>query len=134
VTFTVVSINVVYPGAGPREVETLVSKPIEDAVVSLNGIDRVRTFSREGMSQTLVIFKLGVDIQEAATEVRERIAGIRAKFPDDVKEPSIARFDVASVPVLIYTVRGAGSLSATRKFAEDVIKPALEQVEGVATV
>ncbi|MGZ3439710.1 MAG: efflux RND transporter permease subunit, partial [Polyangia bacterium] len=134
VTFPVVSVNVVYPGAGPHEVETLVTRPIEDAVVSLNGIDRVRTFSREGLSTTLVIFKLGVDISEAATEVRERIAGIRAKFPDEIKEPSIQRFDVASAPVLIYTVRGAGSLSQTRKFAEDVIKPALEQVEGVASI
>ena len=134
VSFPVISVNIVYPGAGPSEVETLVSRPVEDAVVSLNGIDRVRTFSREGMSQTLVIFKLGVDITEAATEVRERIAAIRAKFPDDVKEPSIQRFDVASAPVLIYTVRGAGSLSQTRKFAEDVVKPALEQVEGVASV
>ncbi|MCU1278047.1 MAG: Cobalt-zinc-cadmium resistance protein CzcA, partial [bacterium] len=134
VTFPIVSVNVVYPGAGPHEVETLVTRPIEDAVVSLNGIDRVRTFSREGLSTTLVIFKLGVDISEAATGVRERIAGIRAKFPDEVKEPSIQRFDVASVPVLIYTVRGAGSLSQTRKFAEDVIKPALEQVEGVASI
>lgn len=134
VSVPVVSVNVAYPGAGPREVETLVSKPIEDAVVSLNGIDRVRTYSREGQSQTLVIFKLGVDVAEAATEVRERVAGIRYKFPDDVKEPNIQRFDVASTPVLIYTVRGAGSLSQTRKFAEDVIKPALEQVEGVASV
>jgi len=134
VTFPVVSINVVYPGAGPHEVETLVSRPIEDAVVSINGLDRVRTYSREGLSTTMVIFKLGVDIQEAATDVRERIAGIRAKFPTEVKEPSIARLDVASTPVLIYTVRGVGSLSQTRKFAEDVIKPALEQVDGVASV
>ena len=134
VTFPVVSVNVVYPGAGPHEVETLVTRPIEDAVVSLNGIDRVRTFSRDGLSTTLVIFKLGVDISEAAIEVRERIAGIRAKFPDEVKEPSIQRFDVASAPVLIYTLRGAGSLSQTRKFAEDVIKPSLEQVEGVASI
>ncbi|MDB4970806.1 MAG: Cobalt-zinc-cadmium resistance protein CzcA [Myxococcales bacterium] len=134
VTFPVVTVNAVYPGAGPREVETLVSKPVEDAVVSLNGVDRVRTYSREGLSTTMVIFKLGVDITEAATEVRERIAGIRYKFPDDVKEPIIQRFDVASVPVLIYTVRGAGSLSQTRKLAEDVIKPALEQVDGVASI
>ncbi len=81
-----------------------------------------------------MIFKLGVDISEAATEVRERVAGVRARFPDEVKEPSIQRFDVASAPVLIYTVRGAGSLSKTRKFAEDVIKPALEQVDGVASI
>lgn len=134
VSFPVVSITIAYPGAGPREVETQVSKRVEDAVVSLNGLDRVRTYSREGLSQTLVIFKLGVDLPEAATEVRERIAAIRYKFPDEVKEPSIQRFDVSSAPVLIYTLRGTGSLSQTRKFADDVIKPALEQVEGVASV
>src|SRR4051812_25517354 len=64
VSFPVVAVNVVYPGAGPSEVETLISKPIEDAVISLNGIDRVRTLSREGLSTTLVIFKLGVDLPE----------------------------------------------------------------------
>src|SRR3954467_8629552 len=95
VTFPVVTINAVYPGAGPREVEALVSKPVEDAVVSLNGVDRVRTFSREGLSTTLVIFKLGVEINEAATEVRERVSGIRYKFPEAVKEPNIQRFDVS---------------------------------------
>jgi hydrophobe/amphiphile efflux-1 (HAE1) family protein len=134
VTFPVVAINVVYPGAGPGEVETLISKPIEDAVSGLNQLDRVRTYSREGLSTTLVIFKLGADLPEAATEVRERIAQIRARFPDGTKEPVVNRFDVASTPVAIYTVRGPRSLSETRKFAEDVIKPALEQVDGVASI
>ncbi len=58
VSFPVVVVNVPYPGASPSEVEQLVSKPIEDAVVSLNGIDRVRTQSREGLSTTIVLFKL----------------------------------------------------------------------------
>jgi hydrophobe/amphiphile efflux-1 (HAE1) family protein len=134
VTFPVVAVNIVYPGAGPSEVETLISKNVEDAVISLNGIDRVRTYSREGLSTTLVIFKLGVDLPEAATEVRERVSQIRWKFPQEAKEPVINRFDVAATPVLIYTVRGEGSLSATRKYTEDVLKPELEQVEGVASV
>ncbi|HLK44415.1 MAG TPA: efflux RND transporter permease subunit, partial [Acidimicrobiales bacterium] len=94
VTFPGVVVTVPYPGASPAEVEQLVSKPLEDSVVSLNGIDRVRTFSREGSSTTFVIFKLGVDIQEAATEVRERVAQARYKLPQEVKEPAIARFDV----------------------------------------
>jgi hydrophobe/amphiphile efflux-1 (HAE1) family protein len=134
VTFPVVAVNIVYPGAGPSEVETLISKNVEDAVISLNGIDRVRSFSREGLSTTMIIFKLGVDLPEAATEVRERVEQIRWKFPQEAKQPTINRFDVAATPVLIYTVRGSGSLSATRKYAVDFIKPALEQVEGVASV
>ena len=134
VSFPVVAVNIVYPGAGPTEVETLVSKPIEDAVVSLNGIDRVRTLSREGLSTTIVFFKLGVDIADAATQVRERVAQSRFKLPADVKEPTVNRFDVSAAPILTYTLRGNRPLSEVRKFADDVIRPALEQVDGVASV
>ncbi|HYP97895.1 MAG TPA: efflux RND transporter permease subunit, partial [Polyangiaceae bacterium] len=134
VSFPAVAVTVPYPGASPSEVENLVTKPLEDAVVSLNGIDRVRTFSREGSSMMIVMFNLGVDITEAATEVRERISQARYKFPSDTKEPIVNRFDVTASPILTYTLRGETSLSATRKYADDVLRPALEQVEGVAQV
>ncbi|MFO0678322.1 MAG: efflux RND transporter permease subunit [Polyangiaceae bacterium] len=134
VSFPVVVVTVPYPGASPTEVENLVTKQVEDSVISLNGIDRVRTFSREGASQTMVIFKLGVDISDAAAQVRERVAGVRYKFPTDTKEPTIGRFDVSASPVLTYTLETTGSLSAARKYADDVLKPALEQVDGVAAV
>lgn len=134
VSFPVVAITVPYPGASPTEVETLVTKPLEDTVVGLNGIDRVRSFSREGVSQVLVIFKLGVDISDATAEVREKISGVRFKLPNEIKEPTINRFDVSASPIITYTLSSKGSLSAARKYAEDVIKPALEQVEGVAVV
>ncbi|MRG91200.1 efflux RND transporter permease subunit [Polyangium spumosum] len=134
VSFPVASVTIIYPGASPAEMETQVSKPIEDAVVSLNGIDRVRTFSREGVSTTVVIFKLDVDIQEAAQLVRERVAQARYKLPKDIEEPVISRLDTGAVPVLIYTLRGQRSLSQIRNFADDVIRPSLEQVDGVAAV
>ena len=135
VTFPVVAVNVVYPGASPTEVEQLVSKPIEDAVVSLNGVDRVRTSSRDGLSTTIIVFKLGVDIKNAVTEAREHIAQVRFKLPQEVKEPAVTRFDVGAAPVLTYTLSGGGrSLSETQKFAKDVIKPTLEQIDGVASV
>lgn len=134
VTFPAVVVTVPYPGASPSEVENLVTKPLEDNVVSLNGIDRVRSFSREGSSMVFVMFNLGTNIDEAATEVRERVSIAKAKFPTDVKEPSISRFDVSAAPVLTYTLSGPGSLSQLRKFAEDEIRPKLEQVSGVAAV
>ncbi|HSQ63183.1 MAG TPA: efflux RND transporter permease subunit [Polyangiaceae bacterium] len=135
VSLPVVAVTIVYPGASPGEVETLVSKPLEDSVVSLNGLDRVRTISREGVSTTLVIFTLGVDVQEAATQVRERVSQVRAKLPQDIKEPMVNRFDVGALPILTYTLNGGGrSLADTAKFARDVVKPSLEQVDGVASV
>lgn len=134
VSFPAVVVTVPYPGASPEEVETLISKPLEDAVVSINGIDRVRSFSREGSSLVFVLFELGVDISEAATEVRERVSQVRYKLPDESKEPIISRFDVSASPILTYTLRGSESLSELRDYAEDVIAPAIEQVEGVAAV
>src|SRR5688572_10466253 len=134
VSFPAVVVTVPYPGASPEEVETLISKPVEDAVVSINGIDRVRSFSREGSSLVFVLFELGSDISEAATEVRERVSQVRYKLPDEAKEPIISRFDVSASPILTYTLRGSESLSELREYAEDVIAPAIEQVEGVAAV
>jgi hydrophobe/amphiphile efflux-1 (HAE1) family protein len=134
VSFPVVVVTVPYPGASPTEVENLISRPVEDAVIGLNGIDRVRSFSREGASQTWVMFKLGVDLDSAATEVRERISQIEYKLPQDAKDPTVGRFDVSAAPILSYTLQTAGSLSEARKFADDVLKPELEQVSGVAAV
>jgi len=134
VSFPAVVITVPYPGASPKEVEALVSKPLEDATIGINGIDRVRSFSREGSSLVFVLFNLGVDVKDAAIEVRERVSQVRYKLPSETKEPIISRFDVSASPVLTYTVRGQGSLAETRNYTDDVIRPALEQVDGVASV
>jgi hydrophobe/amphiphile efflux-1 (HAE1) family protein len=135
VSFPVVVVNVAYPGASPNEVEQLVTKPIEDAVVSVNGLDRLQSQSREGVSTVIILFKLETDVKQAAIEVREKVAQMRFRLPTDAKEPSIARFDMGASPVLTYTLAGGGrSLNETQKYATDVIKPALEQVEGVASV
>lgn len=134
VTFPVVVVNIPYPGASPAEVEQLVTKPIEDAVVSLNGIDRLKSTSREGLSTCVLIFKLGVNIQDAATQVRERVAQTRYKLPKETKEPAVTRFDVGAAPVLTYSLGGGGTLPDTAKFARDVLKPTLEQVDGVASI
>ncbi|HTQ07204.1 MAG TPA: efflux RND transporter permease subunit [Polyangiaceae bacterium] len=134
VSFPAVVVTVPYPGASPKEVETLVAKPLEDATIGINGIDRVRSFSREGSAMVFVMFNLGVDVTDAATEVRERVSQVRYKLPDETKEPIISRFDVSASPVLTYTVRGAGSLADVRDYTNDVIRPALEQVDGVAAV
>ena len=134
VSFPVVSISIVYPGAGPKEVENLVTRKIEDAVVGINGIDRLRSYSREGVSQVVVLFKLGTDVSDVATQVREKVSSARYLLPPEVKEPTVLRLEISATPILIYTVLGNKPLSELRKFADDIIKPTLEQVDGVASV
>src|SRR5690349_276540 len=103
ISVPIVSITVPYPGASPAEVESLVVKEVEDAVVSLNGIDHIQTTSREGAGVIVVLFKIGVNMEEAATQVRERITQVRPRLPVDSKEPLIKRLDASAAPVVVYS-------------------------------
>ncbi len=129
-----VNISTVYPGASPAEVETLVSKPIEDAVAGIEGVKRVESNSSEGFSRVGIEFTLGVNAQGAAAEVREKVAGIRFRLPKDVEDPTIARFDVNAAPIATYAVSSPLPADRARLMVEDQVKPLLEQIDGVAGV
>src|SRR5689334_20355897 len=75
VAFPIVTVSTVYPGAGPEEIEQQVTKEIEEAVSSVNGVDEVRSYSRDSLSTVVIQFKLEADVKVAATDVREKIAG-----------------------------------------------------------
>jgi HAE1 family hydrophobic/amphiphilic exporter-1 len=89
VNFPFVNVTVVYPGASPEEVETLVTKPIEDAVAGINGVKRLESDSRESLSRVGIELRLEVDPQAAAAEVREKVAAIRNRLPKDIEDPTI---------------------------------------------
>ena len=134
VDFPFVNISTVYPGASPEEVETLVTKPIEDAVAGIEGVKRVESNSSEGFSRVGIEFKLGLDAQGSAAEVREKVAAIRFRLPKEIEDPTIARFDVAALPVATYAVSSTLPADKTRLLVEDQVKPLLQQVDGVAGV
>jgi multidrug efflux pump subunit AcrB len=134
VSFPFVNITIVYPGASPEEVETLVTKPVEDAVAGIEGVKRVESTSNEGYARVGIEFNLDVDPQGAAAEVRDRVAGIRYKLPAEIEDPTIVRFDVASLPIATYAVSSPLPADRTRRIVEDQIKPLLERIDGVAGV
>jgi hydrophobe/amphiphile efflux-1 (HAE1) family protein len=135
VNFPFVNVQVPYPGAGPEEVETLVTRPIEDAVAGINGVKRVISTSTEGFAMVGIELRLEIDPQAATAEVREQVAAIRARLPEQIKDPVINRFDVSALPIATYAV-GSATLSSdvTRRTVEDDLKPLLGQIEGVAAV
>ncbi|AKF04663.1 efflux RND transporter permease subunit [Sandaracinus amylolyticus] len=134
VEFPAVTVTTVYPGASPAEMETQVTEKIEDAIVSLPGIDRIQSWSRDSVSNVVIFFELDVDPVEAATQVRERVAQIRAQLPREVEDPTVVRLDISAAPIMTYTLSGDADLNRLRDFAEDDIRPYLEQVDGVASV
>ena len=134
VTIPVVAITTVYPGSGPTEVEQQVTKRIEDAVSTINGVDLVRSFSRDSVSVVVVQFKLSVDELESSSDVRDRLQVIRSTLPDGVKDPLVQKFDPSAAPILTYAVRGKEDPIDLTRMVEDRVRPALEAVEGVGSV
>jgi len=134
VSFPFVNVTVVYPGASPEEVETLVTKPIEDAVAGINGVKRVQSRSTDSLATVGVELRLEVDAQDAAAEVREKVAAIRGRLPQEVEDPTIVRFDVAALPIMTFAVGSSQASDVTRRQIEDDLKPLIEQIDGVAAV
>lgn len=134
VDFPYVTVTSVLPGAGPEQMETDVTKKIEDAVNTIGGIDHITSVSQEGVSVVIIQFKLEVDGKQAAQDVREKIAAVRADLPTDLQDPVIQRIDPASQPIFTLTVSGQRSEKEITTYTKDVIKKRLENVPGVGEV
>ncbi|MCP5472491.1 MAG: efflux RND transporter permease subunit [Sinobacteraceae bacterium] len=130
-----VQITVTLPGATPSQLETDVTRRIEDAVASLAGIDKIVSAVSEGSSVTRVEFELGRDLDEALDEIRDAVGQARADLPQDVEEPLIQRLSVAGSTLIAYAVESdrmaADELSW---FVDDVVTRALFGVSGVGQV
>ncbi|MCX6566178.1 MAG: efflux RND transporter permease subunit [Candidatus Aminicenantes bacterium] len=132
-----VAVTVADPGVGPEEMEAQVTKPIEDTLSTLNGIDKITSTSSEGVSVVLAAFVLEKNTQVAATEVREKVAAIRNTLPREIIEPVINKFDPSAVPIVSYYLwskSGRMSLPDVRQLVDDTIKVRIQQVDGVGAV
>src|SRR5690606_7527028 len=87
VTFPVVTVTTPYPGASPNEIETLVSKPIEDEVSTISGLKRLSSINKEGVSVVVGEFTLETDVKYAEQQIRDRVSAAKPKLPKDVEEP-----------------------------------------------
>jgi len=134
VEFPIVTVTTIYPGAPPEEVEREVTERVEDAIASIEGIDRIQSYSSESVSNVVILFELDADPVVSATTVRERLAAIRSEFPQQVQDPAISRMDVGAAPIQLYTLSGGDDPQALRNFATDDLKPWLEQIEGLASI
>jgi HAE1 family hydrophobic/amphiphilic exporter-1 len=134
VDFPFVSVMTIYPGAGPNEIETQVTKKIEDAVASVNGVKNVTSSSQEGQSVVSIEFNLGVSSDVAGSDVREKVSAIRGSLPTDAKEPIVQKFDVNSQPIIYYGLVGKRPSRDLRDMADNIIKPRLGKVGDVAAV
>lgn len=134
VTFPIVFAEIQYPGASPVDVERQISKVIEDEVSSLPGLDTVSSNNYDSVATIIIKFKLGIDIKEAEQQVRNRIANVRNKLPEDAKEPIIRRFDPADQPIMTIALNSTMNPADLYDVANEQVKPILERVLDVGLV
>jgi hydrophobic/amphiphilic exporter-1 (mainly G- bacteria), HAE1 family len=132
--FPSITVRVNYPGVGPLEMEELVTRPIEQAVSAVAGLERVESTSSEGNANVRLNFAWGTDLSEAADDVRTRVDRVRGRLPEDADPPTIFKFDSTAMPIMGIGVEGDYDPVTLRELAQNDLSPRLERVAGVAAV
>ncbi|GHF37284.1 HAE1 family hydrophobic/amphiphilic exporter-1 [Deinococcus metalli] len=131
----VLAVSTAYPGANPDQVDREVSRKIEDAVSTLAGVTDINTTSVSNQSAVVITFNDGTDVDSAANSVSQAVAAIRGALPDGSEAPVVQKFDPNATPILTLALLGAGAPpDEVTTYAEDVLVPRLERVDGVADV
>lgn len=122
-----------YPGAGPEDIEQQVTKKLEGAVAGLSGLDTLQSTSSENMAMLVIRFTNDTDMDQAMTDLRDKVAQVKSQLPDDASDPTVMSIDIDSMPVVQVALRG-NDLASLQSIAEDEIQPTLERLDGVASV
>ncbi len=134
VDFPVCTVTTVLPGASVEEMETTVTKPIEDIINTVSGIDELRSVTTEGVSIVTVQFLLSKNGDVGMEEVRDKVNTILADLPDGTDPPVVDKFDTGSIPVMTIAISGRRDLREVTELARRQIKERLETVNGVGSI
>src|SRR5918911_3333964 len=136
ISFPAVFVTIPYAGAAPSDMEELVTKPVENALSGLPGIDTLSSTSSEGTSQVNIRFIEGADTNQAALDVDRKLSSIRRRLPTDIDAPSVTKADITSIPVMNIALSSTKGRSLAELFdiGNDTVLPRLQAVDGVADV
>ncbi len=134
VEFPTITVTTTLEGATPEEVESQITKPVEEVVNTISGIDELRSTTKEGISQVFVTFVLEKPVDVAANEVRDKVATILDQFPPGTDPPIIEKLDPDATPILAIVVSGQRSAREITEIADKWVKRQIETVNGVGSL
>ncbi len=134
ITYPTMAIFSTYENASPEEMEELITRPIEEAVSAVPGVEEITSESSEGNSVVRVSFSWGTDLDVASNDVRDRLDRIISQLPEEMDRPRLMKFDPSSMPILIMGASSSLDPIQLRKIIDEQIKYRLERVPGVASV
>ena len=127
-------VSTSYTGAGPQEIEGLITKQIEGAIATVGNINTVSSISYEGSSIVIAEFNNGVDMDFAALEMREKVDMVKGFLPDGATDPMVLKIDPNSMPIMQIALSTKGDLTGLQTLAEDTFSQRFERIDGVASV
>lgn len=130
----IVVVSTTYVGAGPEEIENLVTKPLEESLSTVSNVENITSVSSANMSMVMVQFVDGTDIDIASMDLRDIIDRTKSTLPDDANEPNIIKMDMNAVPIYMGATAENMDLTALNEMLEDNVVNRLERIEGVASV
>lgn len=128
----IVSTN--YLGVAPQEMESIITRPIENTIATVNNIKAIQSISGEGSSIIIAEFNSGTDMDFATLQMREKVDMVKGFLPDGVNSPLVMKLDPNMMPVLILSITNNQDEAMLKQFADEYIKPRLERIEGIASV
>ena len=134
VSFPSITVRVTYAGVGPLEMEELVTRPIEQALSAVAGLERLESTSQEGSARVTLNLAWGTDLNEAADDIRNRLDRVRGRLPEEADAPVMFKFDATSFPIMGVGLEGEYDRVKLREIAEHDLSQRLERVPGVAAV
>ncbi|MDO9223239.1 MAG: efflux RND transporter permease subunit [Caulobacter sp.] len=135
IDFPVVVVTAVQPGAAPSEMEGQITRILEDAMTGLNGAQHVTSTIGDGVSSTIIEFKLGTDLEKATNDVRNAVSRVRSALPGDINDPVVRRIEASGSPLIYYVVRAPGLTPEQKSwFVDNDVAKALLAIPGVAQV
>ncbi len=134
VEFPMAVVVTAFPGGSPAEIETQITKPVEDAVRTIPGIDELTSVSRQGVSEVQVQFDMEEDIDVKTADIRDRLDRVKGLLPEDAEDPFVLKFSLSQQPVIILALTGSQHINELHRIADEELDPVISQVRGVADV
>ena len=131
IPYIIVSTN--YPNAGPEEVENSITRTLESALSGITGLKKLSSTSSSGSSMVLLELNYGTNLDSATNEIRDRLDLVKDYLPEDSTNPTIIKMDPSMLPIMSLTLTGNRTPEELRQYAEDVVQPRLEQIDGIAS-
>ena len=131
----IITVNTNYTGANADVIESQITEPLEEVISSVPGIRTINSVSREGRSQITIEFELGVDLETAANDVRDKVAGAVRNLPLDADPPVVSKADADAFPIVVLNISsGSRDLLKLTEIADNVFKERLQTISGVSEV